>query len=250
VVEVTQKRESDPRDGLTSEQLSTIGMMARGASRLEAAVAHGMSEERVKGWERTSWFPQALAREQESPWINGKTMAIAIRGSGKPADPPTSRSTRRTMAIDMLESGVSITETASSVGYTRQHLSQLVHHDPAFLAERQLRRVEAQQRRADRLWHIHDLAASVIETSLEEGDSRTALEIFKLMARGVTDVHHHTEDSQLPQIESTPTKAIADPPKAMAAEADLPSGITCRDCGKVAKTEGGMKQHRKAKHEN
>lgn len=210
---MAQEREWDPREGLTGEQMSIIRMMARGASRLEAAVAHGMSEERVKGWERTSWFGQALAREQASPWRGGKRASAILRGSEEPATPPTSRSARRTMAIDMLQSGVSITETASSVGYTRQHLSHLVHHDPAFLAEQELRRVEAQQRRSDRLWHIHDLAASVIETSLNEGDPRIALEIFKLMARGVTDVYQRAEDSPPPHIESTTTKSLGDAPQ-------------------------------------
>jgi hypothetical protein len=247
VVEMAQERERDPRESLTSEQMSVIRMMAQGASIREAAVAHGMSEERVKGWDRTAWFHRALAREEVSPWP-GKSVLAIFRGSEEPAKPPTSRSARRSMAIDMLVLGVSITETASSVGYTRQHLSQLVHHDPTFRVELEQRRVEAPQRRSDRLWQIHDRAASVIETALDEGNPRIAMEVFKLSSRGVTDVSDRADDSPPPQIQSTPTKSIGDAPMPVETDTNLSPGITCGDCRLVAKTEGGLKQHRKAKH--
>jgi helix-turn-helix protein len=250
VVKVVQERERDPREGLTREQMSIVRQMARGASRSEAAAAHGVSEERVKGWEPTSWFREALSREHESPWTAGKLMAATIRADlfEKPTEPPRSSSARRTMALDLLGSGVSITETASSVGYTRQHLSQLVNHDPDFSAELERRRVEDQQRRADRLWHLWDEAARVIATSLAEGNPRIAMEVLKLGARGVTDVHVCPEDPPPAQIEPTPAKAIGEVSIATEAEADLPSGPTCRDCGLVTRTEGGLKLHLKAKH--
>jgi hypothetical protein len=77
---------------------------------------------------------------------------------------------------------------------------------------------------------------------------RIALEVFKLGARGVTDIHVRVEGSPPAQIESTPAKAIGDASIVLGAEANLPSGTTCRDCGLVARTESGLKRHRNAKH--
>ena len=164
--------------------------MARGATRLEAAEAHGINEERgAKGWERARpGSGAALAIEQESPWSDGEIMAAGGGGHEEPSGVENCQSARRTLGVfHMLESGVSITETAPSVGYTRQHLSHLTSRDASFRAEWESPlRSRVSSARSDRLWHIHDLAASVIETSLDEGDPRIALEIFKHLARGVT----------------------------------------------------------------
>jgi hypothetical protein len=173
VVDVEQERDRDPREGLSSQQLSILRQMARGASRAEAAAAHGVSEERLKGWERTSWFRQALAKEKESPWTTGRLVAAGLREhtSGQLAQAPRSTSARRTMAIDLLSAGVSITEAASLVGYTRQHLSHLSNHDANFHAERERRKVEDHQRRSYGLWHVWDEALLAVKTAIMEGDN-------------------------------------------------------------------------------
>jgi hypothetical protein len=131
--------------------MSILRQIAGGASRAEAAAAHGVSEERLKGWERTSWFRQALAKEKESPTATGKLVAAGLREhTGEQlAQAPRSGSVKRTMAIDLLSVGVSVTEAASIVGYTRQHPSTLANQDAKFQAELERRRVEDQQRRSN-----------------------------------------------------------------------------------------------------
>ena len=244
---MTREREQDPREGMSGEQLSILRQMARGASRSEVAAMHGVSEERVKGLQRTSRFDEALAREKESPWTDGERLAAGMREGAleKEGKVPVSRSARRAMAIDLLAAGVSITETASLVDYTRPHLSHLANHDREFITELQRRSAENQERRPDRLWHLWDRAASVIETSLDEGDPRTALEVLKLGARGVTDVQH---DWLALRAESRAEEATDFDSVIMLAEDSLPTGTTCPDCGLVAKTAGGLKLHRNARH--
>jgi hypothetical protein len=248
VVNVKQEQDRDPREGLSSEQLSILRQIARGASRAEAAAAHRVSEERLKGWERASWFRQALAKEKESPWSNGKLVAAGLRGhtSEQLAQVPRSKTARRRMAIDLLSVGVSVTEAASLVGYTRQHLSTLSNHDANFQAELERRNVEDQRRRSSGLWHVWDEALLVIKRALEEGDTRIAMEVVKLGARGVTDVRVITEDSQ--DSHSEPVLPRADGSASIVAATDTSSGATCHDCGFVARSERGLRQHRRAKH--
>ena len=248
MVNVEQERDRDPREGLSSQQLSILRQMARGASRAEAAAAHGVSDERLKGWERTSWFRQALAKEKESPWPTGKVVAAGLREhtSGQLAQAPRSTSARRTMAIDLLSAGVSITEAASLVGYTRQHLSHLSNHDANFGAERERRNVEDHQRRSSGLWHVWEEALLAVKTAILEGDTRIAIEVLKLAARGVTDVRVSPHDSQDPH--SEPMLPRADGSASIVAATDTSSGATCHDCGFVARSERGLKQHRRAKH--
>lgn len=243
-----QERDRDPREGLSSQQLSILRQMARGASRAEAAAAHGVNEERLKGWERTSWFRQALAKEKESPWTNGKMVAAGLRGHSTEqlAQPPRSTSARRAMAIDLLSMGVSITEAASLVGYTRQHLSHLCNHDANFQAELEGRKVEDHQRRSNGFWHVWDEALLAVKTAILEGDTRIAMEVLKLAARGVTDVRVSPDDSQDPHSERVLPRA--DGSDSIVAATDTSSGATCHDCGFVARSERGLKQHRRAKH--
>lgn len=249
VVNVEQERDRDPREGLSSEQLSILRQIARGASRAEAAAAHRVSEERLKGWERASWFRQALAKEKESPWTNGKLVAAGLRRhTGEQlAQVPRSTAARRTMAIDLLSVGVSVTEAAPLVGYTRQHLSTLSNNDPNFQAEFERRKVEDQQRRSSGLWHVWEEALLVVKRALEEGDTRIAMEVVKLGARGVTDVRVITEDSQDSHSEPVPSEADGSG-AVTAVDGATPSGAMCRDCGLVARSERGLKQHRRAKH--
>ena len=244
---MTRERGQDPRESMTREQLSILRQMAQGASRSEVAATLGVSQERVKGLERASWFGEALAREKESPWTDGERLAAGMREGSleKQGNVPVSRSARRALAIDLLAAGVSITETASLVDYTRPHLSHLANHDREFIAELKRRSAENQERRPDRLWHLWDRAASVVETALDEGDPRTALEVLKLGARGVTDVQH---DWLAVRAESRPEEATDFDSVILLAEDSLQTGTTCRDCGLVAKTAGGLKQHRNARH--
>lgn len=144
-------------------------------------------------------------------------------------------------------SGASITEAAEQSGYSRQHLSALVNHDAEFRAEYMRRIAEDHVRRANFFWARWDQSGQVIKQSLDEGDPRAAMEIFKLGARGVTDIEHR--ESISPQGD---LPALAQPPlpleKPHASLAPDSSGFSCDDCGLVVKSQGGLKQHQKAKH--
>lgn len=250
VVNVEQERDRDPREGLSNLQMSILRQMARGASRAEAAAAHRVSEERLKGWERASWFRQALAKEKESPWTNGKMVAAGLRGHSTQqlARPPRSASAKRAMAIDLLSMGVSITEAASLVGYTRQHLSHLSNHDANFRAELERRKVEDHQRRSNGFWHVWDESVIEVKTAILEGDTRIAMEVFRLGARGVTDVRVSPDDSQDPHPEPVLPRVDGSVASLAAVTGGTSSGTTCHDCGLVARSERGLKQHRRAKH--
>ncbi len=247
---MAQEMERDPREDLSSEQLSVIRSLARGATRSAAASAAGTSEERVRRWERMSWFRPALARELEVPGGIGKQLAAEARsGFGAKAELaiPRSSSARRSMAIDLLASGTSVTEVAATVGYTRPHLSHLVNQDPRFSAELERRRAEDHQRRSDGFWHLWDKSKKVLEQSLDEGDPRVAMEVLKLGARGVTDIELRSDDPPEAAPETSPAKAI-DAGIAVPADIAPPAEATCLDCGLIARTDWGLKRHRSAKH--
>ena len=110
-----------------------------------------------------------------------------MRGHEEPSNPPTSQSARRTLGDLTCWSRASASQRQLPPSVTRDSTSRIsciTTHPSA--PSGNLRRVRGSAARSDRLWHIHDLAASVIETSLDEGDPRIALEIFKHLARGVT----------------------------------------------------------------
>lgn len=247
---MAQEMERDPREDMTEVQLSVLRHLAQGGTRSEAAIAAGVNEERVRRWERTRWFRDALARELDTPWPLGKRLAAELRkglGENTELGMPRGRGARRSMAIDLLASGMSITEVASSVGYTRPHLSHLVNHDPRFSAELKRRLAEDHNRRANAFWHLWDKARKGVDKSLDEGDPRVALEVLKLGARGVTDVEVRSPDPSEAASRTSPTKAI-DAGTAVTAEVPAPPGSKCPDCGLIARTERGLKQHRNAKH--
>jgi hypothetical protein len=151
------------------------------------------------------------------------------------------------MAIDLLVSGMSIAEAAERSGYTRQHLSRLIHNDVRFQAEYQRRLVEDHVRRNNFFWARYDQSGKVFKRSLDEGDPRTALEIFKLGSRGVTDIEHrdlHPREQDVPALPPPPPPQ-EEPRITSTSES---SSLTCDDCGLVTKSRGGLTQHRKAKH--
>ena len=149
--------------------------------------------------------------------------------------------------MDILVSGASITEAAEQSGYSRQHLSALVNHDAGFKAEYMRRIAEDHERRANFFWARWDQSGQVIKQSLDEGDPRTAMEIFKLGARGVTDIEHRETILQQGDLPALPPPPLPreEPDASLALDS---SSFTCDDCGLVAKSQGGLKQHQQARH--
>lgn len=235
----------DPRIGLTPQQLLVMRVLARGASIAEAARAANVHQERVRQWEKTPKFRDALSKERIDP-TRSKVAEVLRQVSPPEEQIPASTTARRSKAIDLLASGMmSIAEAAERSGYTRQHLSHLIHHDPQFQAEYRRRLTDEHIRRANFFWAIYDKSGKVVQQSLDEGDPRTALEIFRLGSRGVTDIEDPSWDVQKPALL---------PPALSMLEADPPAsesgGFTCGLCGLEAKSRRGLTQHRNAKHGN
>lgn len=233
----------DPRDRLSVKQREVMRLRAHGTSIADAARKTGVNEERVRRWSKTPNFRDAISRERVEP--THSSIAEVLREVGEPkTEIPRSSSARRSKAIDLLVSGMmSITEAADRSGYTRQHLSYLIHQDVQFRAEYERRLTDEHIRRANYFWAIYDQSGEVVKQSLDEGDPRTAMEVFKLGSRGVTDIEHPYWDVQerpeLPPPLSLLESDVSEP------ESD---DLTCDECGLEAKSRGGLTQHRKAKH--
>jgi hypothetical protein len=239
-----ERRKPDPRDGLGDEQRAVLRLLGLGHSSSDAARLAHVSEERVKRWMAQATFKDALARERVDPSPRTSGLAMVLLEAGEESDAlavPTSKAGRRSRAIDLLAAGVTLTEAAELSGYSRQHLSHLVNHESDFQAEYGRRLAEAHHRRANRSWTIYDKAAGVVERALEEGDPRVALEIFKLHARGVTDVTY-VESSATEEVGNAPVRSGSDSPDGRSPE------LECETCGRRMKSASGLTRHRRAKH--
>jgi hypothetical protein len=243
----------DSRGALTFEQRQVMRLLAKDVPIAEAAREAGVSVERVTRWTRTPAFQDALATERKDPSRSSlREVGGLLRAASEPKpDVPRSPSARRSMALDLLVAGSSVTEAAERSGYTRQHLSHLINHDPDFRAEYERRLVEDHTRRANLFWTTWSSSVAVIRQSLDEGDPRTAMDVFKLGARGVTDVERRDADFEQPQ--PVGGQALPLPPAPpLVPDAGIPpiesAGLTCDECGLEAKSQRGLTQHRNAKH--
>jgi hypothetical protein len=189
----------DPRDGLTVKQRRVMRMLAKETPIADAARTAGVNEERVKQWTKTRAFRDALAKERSDP--SRFDFGELLRGAREPKpEIPPSPTGRRSKALDLLASGSSVTEAAERSGYTRQHLSHLVHQDLEFRAEYERRLAEEHFRRANFFWTIWSQSAGVVKQSLDEGDPRAAMDVFRLGARGVTDIERRYADLEQPEL--------------------------------------------------
>lgn len=243
----------DPRDALTFEQRQVMRALAMEMPVADAARKAGINEERVKRWMKTPAFQDALAKERTDPSQSSlRDVGGLLRAGIEPKlEIPRTPSARRSMALDLLVSGSSVTEAAERSGYSRQHLSQLVNHDLDFRAEYERRLAEDQMRRANLFWTTWSSSVGVIKQSLDEGDPRTAMDVFRLGARGVTDVERRDADLEHPQ--SVGGQELPLPPALpLDPDAGIPTteaaGLTCDECGLEAKSQRGLTQHRNARH--
>ena len=134
---------------------------------------------------------------------------------------------KQELAIEHLAAGLNPTDVASQVGISREQLWRWRTQNATFANRLAQRKVEIHQALADRLWRISGKALAVAEECLDEGDPRMAIEILRLVARGLTDV---------------------DLARTGDAEDSVSPDFRCTDCGLRAKSLRGLVQHRRAKH--
>jgi hypothetical protein len=243
----------DPRDGLTPKQRQVMWMLARETPLADAARMAGVNEERVKRWTKTRAFRDALAKERSDPSRSSIRDASELFRSRREPKPeiPRSPSARHSKALDLLASGSSVTEAAEGSGYSRQHLSHLVHQDPEFRSEYERRLAEEHIRRANFFWTIWGQSADVVKQSLAEGDPQAAMDVFRLGARGVTDIERRYADPDQPELvgkEGQPLSLPAQSPPDVSVLASESAGLTCDECGLEAKSRRGLTQHRNPRH--
>ena len=82
-------------------------------------------------------------------------------------------------AIDVLVQGRTDQETADTVGVARETVTRWRNDNPHFTAELNRQRGLIWSDSHDRLRALAGKAVDVLETSLDEGDSRTAVEVLK-----------------------------------------------------------------------
>ena len=82
-------------------------------------------------------------------------------------------------AIDILVQGRTDHETASTVGVARETVTRWRNDNPHFTAELNRQRRLRWGDSHDRLRALASRAVDVLETSLDEGDSRVAMEVLK-----------------------------------------------------------------------
>ncbi|MCP4303563.1 MAG: hypothetical protein GY788_01495 [bacterium] len=105
------------------------------------------------------------------------------------------------IAIDALVAGASKTEAAEIAGVNRVTVSKWANHHPGFQAERNRRRAELIEQRADQIRNIDALVLEHIQRRVEGGDS-AAVDTW-VKARGLAKV-------DTSQIGATDTEAIID----------------------------------------
>ncbi|MQF69060.1 hypothetical protein FIM12_01800 [SAR202 cluster bacterium AD-804-J14_MRT_500m] len=82
-------------------------------------------------------------------------------------------------AIDVLAQGKTDQETATVVGVSRESVSRWKNHNPNFIAELNKQRRLIWGASHDRLRSLLPKAIDTLETALERGDSKVAMELLK-----------------------------------------------------------------------
>jgi len=91
-------------------------------------------------------------------------------------------------AIELLLSGMSVTDSAKEVKTARETVSRWLNQDSEFIAEINQRRHNMWHSSEDRLRSLLPKALDVLETELENGDKQTALSVIRLASVKVEPV--------------------------------------------------------------
>ncbi len=106
---------------------------------------------------------------------------MTVTNSNESSQGPTGSrlSVEQLNAIDILVQGRTDQETAETVGVARETVTRWRNDNPHFTAELNRQRRLIWSDSHDRLRALAGKAVDVLETSLEEGDSRVAVEVLK-----------------------------------------------------------------------
>jgi hypothetical protein len=148
---------------------------------------------------------------------------LAVDGVNERNRPLTSK---QELAIDYLVTGMSQSDVARRIDISREQLWRWRTQNPAFASHQAQRRSEFHETLVDGLWGLAATAMGVAGESLAEGDPRMAIDILRLVARGLTDIHYEDAATRMPRRE----------------------GFRCSVCDLVAKSKRGLEQHRRRKH--
>jgi transposase-like protein len=148
-------------------------------------------------------------------------------------------SDKQALAIDLIATGMKVTDVAATVGISREQLWRWRTHNQAFSVELARRRAEMHQATVDRFWLLSSKALDVAEESLDERDPQMAIDILRLAARGMTDL----------RLEQQYVGGEATGPNAVARGSNAAT-LQCPDCGVEARSKAGLTRHRDARHSN
>lgn len=94
---------------------------------------------------------------------------------------PKTLTTAQLNAIDLLSTGAGIKKTAEALNINRRTLSRWSTYNPYFIAALHAKRQLLWEDCHQRLRGMAGKAVDIIEQSLEENDSKTAVEVLKLL---------------------------------------------------------------------
>jgi hypothetical protein len=93
---------------------------------------------------------------------------------------------QKLQAVQLLVAGTKPGVVATLVGISREQLWRW-RRDPVFDRHLQVHRLERHSTRVDRVWNMADKALDVIEEALDEGDPQAAIQLLRLLAKGLGD---------------------------------------------------------------
>ena len=186
------------------EMRKAAKLVSEGKSDQEAAEAVGVSVAQIQRWRQNNpRFQRNVALRRSDPDRAATMDAIAELGEeiekradekpeselSTPEDdipPVTDAGASLTMpqraAIELIISGLSVTEVAKSVGVNRSTIARWKRED-AFAHEYAIRTQEALTELRARMPGMLNMAIDVLQTQLREGDPGIALELLRLAFR-------------------------------------------------------------------
>jgi hypothetical protein len=111
----------------------------------------------------------------ETDWL----LSITESNNSSQKPPGTNLSVEQLNAIDILVQGKTDQETARSVGVARETVTRWRNDNPYFAAELNKQRKLIWGTNQDRLRSLTTKAVDTIETALDAGDSKAAVEVLK-----------------------------------------------------------------------
>jgi hypothetical protein len=153
-------------------------------------------------------------------------------------------SDKKRSAIHELLAGRKRTEIEKSVGVSHAQLWRW-QHDPEFVTVLENERSMLHQRRADRLWELVEKSMEVATEALAEGDPKMAIDVLRLAAGGLTDVHRAQAPASSGQssVPSSLTRALTSVEAGAASSRTSTRRRQCAFCGKEAGNPGAMARH-------